>query len=551
MTCGTAERSRSAAGVSPPRSPWETALSTNSSLARIARHWLSARVREGEAKSVAAFSAYAFLLLVCYYIFKTLREPLLLQGGSAEQKSYAYAVIALLFLFLVPIYSVAFRHTRRRQLIRWVTAFFAFDLVVFQMLGRAGFDVGFFYYVWVGVFGLFMLAQFWAHAAYVYSVSRGQRLIPLIMIGAAAGGLVGPLVCDLLFAALGPWQLMLLGTLLLLGTLPIIDAMGPLECEVVKDPQRAASGLERESLLGGLGLVFRDRYLTLLALLAVLLNCINTTGEYMLADLVVRHAAEQVALDPGLRADVVIGDIYASFFFWVNLLTLFLQIAVVDRVLRRIGVQGALLVLPVIAAVGYGLFAFVPVFSIIRAVKIFENSADYSLMNTLRHVLYLPLPVEHKYQGKTAVDTFFWRLGDVAQAGIVYAGLHLFGFGFQQFALLNLVLAGLWLIVAHSIGRRYAERTESAPVWRHRPLRVGAFATSLVCLAMALPAVRPNTLNRHFDGQDDRHKYQKRQIDLQLPHGKSGCCDTRIKQSQHHDRNPTENQPNFLPGGLE
>lgn len=61
-----------------------------------------ASVRPAEAASVALFFCHAFLLLVCYYLLKTLREPLLLAEGSPEIKSYAQAAIALVLLVLVP-----------------------------------------------------------------------------------------------------------------------------------------------------------------------------------------------------------------------------------------------------------------------------------------------------------------------------------------------------------------------------------------------------------------------------------------------------------------
>ena len=88
----------------------------------------------------------------------------------------------------------------------------------------------------------------------------------------------------------------------------------------------------------------------------------------------------------------------------------------VARVYRWVGVQGALVVLPIVAALGYGLIVFVPIFSIIRLVKIGENSVNYSLMNTTRHALFLPVDRDAKYEGKTAIDTFFWRVGDLIQA---------------------------------------------------------------------------------------------------------------------------------------
>ena len=56
------------------------------------------RLRPGEGGSVVAFFTYALLMMVSYYILKTIREPLLLSSSSAEMKSYAYAATALIQL---------------------------------------------------------------------------------------------------------------------------------------------------------------------------------------------------------------------------------------------------------------------------------------------------------------------------------------------------------------------------------------------------------------------------------------------------------------------
>ena len=108
--------------------------------------------------------------------------------------------------------------------------------------------------------------------------------------------------------------------------------------------------------------------------------------------------------------------------------------------------------------IGYGLVAFVPIFSIIRIAKVMENSTDYSLMNTTRHALYLPLSAAQKYEGKTTIEAFFWRFGDLAQAGAIYAGLHWFQFGIAQFAMVNIVLSLVWLGVAWQVARSYVEK---------------------------------------------------------------------------------------------
>ena len=77
---------------------------------------LHLQLHSGEGKSVLLFFTYAFLLLVCYYILKTLREPLLLVSATAEIKAYAYATIALLLMFMVPLNGVVRRHTDRRSI---------------------------------------------------------------------------------------------------------------------------------------------------------------------------------------------------------------------------------------------------------------------------------------------------------------------------------------------------------------------------------------------------------------------------------------------------
>lgn len=416
---------------------------------------LFTRLRPGEGRSVMVYFSYALLLMLAYYILKTVREPLLLAGSNAEFKSYAYAVTALLLLILVPVYGALFRHFERLQLTRYVTGFFVLNLLAFYLLGKAGVSIGFAYYVWVGVFSVMITAQFWAYAADSFNVKSGQRLFPLIMVGATLGGLIAPALSGILFREIGPWPLMLIAMGLLLLTIPCVSwgksAIPPGSTSQNHDSEDA----ERAGFWGGFSLVLNDRYLLLLALLIILLNWVNTTGEYILAELVVRYAEDRVAADPLLDKSGVIATFYGTFFSIVNLLTLVLQVFVVARVLRWIGVRGAILVLPILAVIGYGMVVFIPVFSIIRVVKLIENATDYSLMNTTRHALYLPLSPAKKYEGKTTIEGFFWRFGDLAQAVAVFVGLNYFDFGVAEFAMVNMVLGLAWLAVAVLVAREF------------------------------------------------------------------------------------------------
>ena len=411
-------------------------------------------LRPGEGLAVLYFMAYGFLVMFSYYMLKTLREPLLLAKATAETKSYAYAVIALILLFVVPAYGAAYQRLPKWQLGTWLGAALLAVQCAFLLFSLAGLKIGFAYYVWVGLFGVLITAQFWALAADSFNVKAGKRIFPLIMVGVSLGGLVGPAIAGHLFQTLGTRGLMLIILLLIALTLPmagIARSAVPLHSRSLLPVRGPAT----PSVMGGFSQVLHSRYLLLIALMIVLLNWVNTTGEYLLAELVIAHVDSLIAVDPSLDKGNLIAGFYGNFFSVVNAASLILQLFVVSRVVQWVGVRGAVLVLPIIALVGYGLMVFIPVFSVIRVVKMAENATDYSLMNTARHALFLPLSAAEKYQSKITIDAFFWRFGDLIQALAVYAGLNLFGFRTPQFAMLNMVLALVWLVLAMLIGRRY------------------------------------------------------------------------------------------------
>ena len=138
----------------------------------------------------------------------------------------------------------------------------------------------------------------------------------------------------------------------------------------------------------------------------------------------------------------------------VNILGLIFQAFLVSRVFKYLGVRGAIFILPFIALGSYGLIALFPIFSIVRVAKVLENSTDYSIQNTARQALFLPTSREAKYKAKQAIDSFFVRAGDMLQAGVVFVGVQL-ALGIRQYALVNVVLVGVWLLLAVGIAREH------------------------------------------------------------------------------------------------
>ena len=239
---------------------------------------------------------------------------------------------------------------------------------------------------------------------------------------------------------------------------PVIHRLG------ARSPRKAAADQQPIGKEGGFALVRSDRYLTLIALLALLVNVVNTSGEYLFGRYVVEQANAQFA---GPGADVVaarerfVGETYAQLFSTVNLVGFLLQTFVVARLFKWIGIERSLFVHPVVALVGYLFMLRGPSLQVIGVLKVADNSLDYSLGNTTRQALWLTTSREAKYKAKQVVDSFFVRAGDVAQAAIVFAGERLM-LTVPAFAAANVVLAGLWLIVPAQLARLRLQRVALA-----------------------------------------------------------------------------------------
>jgi AAA family ATP:ADP antiporter len=428
-----------------------------------------ADVRAGEGAGALLFSLNLFLLLSAYYMLKTAREALILSQGGAEVKSYSSAGQALLLIALVPLYGIVASRVTRVRLVTGVMLFFASNLAVFIVCGRMGFREGVAFFLWVGVFNVMVISQLWAFANDLYTHRQGERLFPLLGLGSSLGAWVGAVAATRLIRSAGPYGLMTAGGVLLICCAALtvwIDRRHVAE----EEPEAREIAGPPMSTEGGFELIFRNRYLMMIAALVVLLNIVNSSGEFLLSKLVVAEAAHAFpgAAMTAARAKFI-GEFYGSFFGWVNITALVLQSFFVSRIFKAVGPGGALFVGPSIALVGYSVILVAPLLGLVRVLKTLDNSCDYSIQNTARQALFLPTSRESKYKAKAAIDAFFMRFGDVLQAGIVYAGTSL-GFVTTSFAALNLGFTALWIWLATALRREYKRQSQKSVAERAHAL---------------------------------------------------------------------------------
>lgn len=473
-------------------------------------------VRAGEGVTALLLTLNVFLLLTAYYVIKPVREALILvMESGAEYKSYMGGAIAITLLIAVPLYARAASRFARNRLVVGVTLFFVSHLVLFYVgssIAAVRPYLGLVFYLWVGIFNMMVVAQFWAFANDVYTDEQGKRLFALVGLGASVGAAAGSLGTKYLIEPLGTFQLLLLSGALLVACAAITQVVHVRETRRSKERSEAAGAEEEEEeklddKKGAFKLVFQNKYLRYIAAFSLLFTFVNTNGEYLLGKLIAESADERaeeevtpekasewlsrtenaegrmrarydekkseldgksfeeakgdLSLDLARKdfAGPIIGERFSTFFLWVNILGIFIQMFLVSRLVKFLGVKWAFFILPAIAFGDAVAFTILPVLTVLWYGKTAENATDYSLNNTLRNMLWLPTTREMKYKAKQAVDTFFVRMGDVSSAILVFIGANLMSWPNRGFSIVNLVLVALWLVVAWLIVKEHARLT--------------------------------------------------------------------------------------------
>ncbi len=417
-----------------------------------------APVQRGEGLSALLLLINVFVIMSSYYILKVLREPMILLGGGAELKSYASAGQSVLLLFLVPAFGKLASSVNRNQLLTTMQLLFAACLVGFYGLALGKAPIGMTFYLWLGIFNMMVVSNFWAFANDLYTPDQGKRLFPIVGLGGSFGAVLGAFLPGWLQDVVGtePLFLVAAGGLIVSTVLyRVIDARERHD----QDPDGLVKLLKPEAKHpvgreGGFGLVLGDRYLRLMALMVVVFTITNSTGEYVVSKLV--KTASASAADPG----EYISAFYSNFYGIVNAVSAFLQALLVSRILGVAGIRRSLWIMPIIVLLGWSGFLVASSLVMVRMIKIAENSIDYSLHNTIRQALYLPTSRESKYKAKAAIDTFFVRIGDViAGIGLVYLFTEVLKLDLTAFAVLNVVLAIAWFVLILRVGKLHDERT--------------------------------------------------------------------------------------------
>ena len=312
-------------------------------------------VQPGEGANALLMFVNVFLILCAYYFVKPLREGWIAVsdiGGLSKMEVKAYSSFgqSLLLIPVVWYFGRLSGRYRRSDLIIRSTLFCMVNLILFWAI-QPGFFIenlpysGVIFYLWVGMFGVFVVAQFWAFAADIYSEERGNRMIPLIAVGATSGAACGSWLTEILVNS----RLFSTEWLLMVAMIPLaasvilyrlVDHRMPRQ---TKEPDRPRKPEDNRQNTGqsAITIIFSSRFLLATAAITLILSWVNTNGENLLFRVIQEYLREQALTQRISDSDRLLAftrdgttAFYGDFYFWVNIIALLLQAFVASRILK-------------------------------------------------------------------------------------------------------------------------------------------------------------------------------------------------------------------------
>jgi AAA family ATP:ADP antiporter len=398
-------------------------------------------------------AAWFFFILFSYYVLRPIREQISSTYGT-ENLSWLFWATFAVMLVAIPAYSYLVGKFHRRKLVPSIYLLFISNLLMFWAAMKFGSDaaqiwVARAFFVWISVYGLFIVSFFWSVIGDMLTTGQGRKYFGYMAGGGTIGGLAGSQTASLLVKQIGVANLLLIPAGLLTAGLIIYlmmerstSRLGALE--MVAESGKATGG----NPFAGFTAVFKSRYMMSICGYGVFLAVCGTTVYFQQSE-IVKEAYDSL---PEQAAKESRTQYFANINFYVSLLTLLLQFVVVGYLMKYVGLGKTLAALPIAYIIGISALAFSPTIGVLAIVSVLGRSAEYGIANPAREVLFTSVNREERYKAKSFIDTIVRRGGDTT-VGSLYQGLReSAGMAMSTLSLIVIPVAVVWAGLALYIG---------------------------------------------------------------------------------------------------
>ncbi len=403
----------------------------------------------GEEKNALLFFLYFFLITAPHTIIKSLRNAVFLDSLGKNSLPYAYLLTALLTGLVVALHTSLQERFSKYRLIQFSLAFFILTAVFFWFLFPSDhLWLPMVYWVWANLMVVVLMAHFWLTVNEVYNPREIKRLVGFFGSGGILGGIAGGLLTRIFAGAFLSNHLLLLSAALLVPGMLIVSGIFK-QKTASQEPQDESK--KKPGWKNTFSSLKTNSYLTLLSVMVTLSLIVSTLIDFQYNGII----------EQSIQGQDNLTGFFGVFNAGLMLVAFLLQLVLTGPSFNRLGVKGMLIIYPfALLAFSLGLVAF-PVLLAAVLLKGSDKSLSYSLNQSAREILYLPIPSNLKYQAKVVIDIFLNRIAKAAGALLLVIFIH-FELNIRFISAISSVFIIGWIIVNLRVSREYVDTVKQS-----------------------------------------------------------------------------------------
>lgn len=410
---------------------------------------LFVNVEPGEGVSALAMALLFFLVIGSYYLIKPVRNSLFVQRVGADNLPFVYIGTALVIALLISWYSGhVVGRVRPRRLIAGTYIFLACNLVVFWWLLRSeSLATSAAFYIWAKIYSVLVVSQFWLLANLLFDPRQAKRLFGFVGAGGILGGIVGGTLAGATARVVGTENLLLASSAVTVLCAWLALALHREAPSLAAPRPRASSAVDERARDGrSAGTLVRESpHLRAIAGILTLTIIVSTVVDWQM-----NKAVELFV--PGEDAKTAF---YGRFFAVLNGASFLVQVLLTSYVLRRFGIGVALLLLPIGMLTGsLGILAHPALWTAALA-KGVDGTLRYSLDQSTRELLFLPVSPAIKLRAKPFIDVAVQRGGTGVAGVLILLAAQVGDIPFRYVSLVSVAAIAAWIAITFVVRREY------------------------------------------------------------------------------------------------
>jgi AAA family ATP:ADP antiporter len=417
---------------------------------------------------VAAMSALFFLAMMIFWILKPIKKGVFISHfktngvnfwgmnlGGAEAEQLAKITVVIAALIFSVLLGIASRYYPLRKIFLFTTLSAAAGIVFFAARISSGDGwLVWALYIFADVQNSLVIVLVWSLLHNSFRVREAKCVYGFVGLGGVAGGLVGTVFVHQALPLLGRETVVLscVVPMLLIILVGYKYSRGSdyKELQFVKKspPKGDLSGAAGVANLSKNWRAFgKSKYWIAVGLLVALYEATSGIIDFQLSA-ALEHSSGGIDR-----------DVYFAFVGMAqNVVAVVIQMFFSGQIIRRWGLETALLVLPVTILCGSLGFLLAPTLGGAMFLSVSDNGLNYSLNQHAKETLYVPTEPEERLRAKAFIDVFVQRFAKASTAVLNLAIVTTASWnGVRWLSLAAIPLLILWIATARVAGREFEQ----------------------------------------------------------------------------------------------